>query len=400
MSLYTSIQNGTIITPDSEIEDGVVIIRENKIVDVGRRGTVTEPPDAKLIDACGHYIVPGMIDIHVNGAMGADVTKVHTDPFPVMGDFFARHGVTSYVATAITSTENKILEVLEHVRETLKEGQKKGARLLGLHLEGPFLSPIQRGAHPEHLLSLPKPENYQRFLAYDEVLKIVTLAPELDGAVQFVEELKERGVVASAGHTNGIFSEMKPAIDAGISLATHLYCNMSHFRRQGLKRVAGAAETLLYDDRVAAEIIADGWHVGPMLMQLAVKVKGIEKVSFVTDAMPATGLPPGKYQIGGVDAIVKDGIAMLPDKTAYAGSVTTMDVCVKNGVKQMGLTLKESIQMATLTPARIIGESDRKGSLEKGKDADIVIMDKDLNINRTVIQGKTEYKRNPSKNNS
>lgn len=392
-SPYIIIHNGTVFTPDLEIKDGVVIIRENKIVAVGRRGTMAEPPDAEMIDACQHYIVPGMIDIHVNGAMGADVTKVGPETFSVMGDFFAQHGVTSYVATAITSPQGKILEVLEHVRGLFKEGQKNGARLLGVHMEGPFLSPVQRGAHPEDLLSLPKPEKVQPFLEYEDVLKIMTLAPELDGAVQLVEELKKRGIVASAGHTNGIYSEMSPAIDAGISLATHLYCNMSHFRRDQLKRVAGAAETLLYDDRVAAELIADGWHLGPQLMKLAVKVKGIEKVCFVTDAMPATGLPPGKYQIGGVDAIVENGIARLPDHTAYAGSITTMDVCVKNGVKQMDLNMKDAIQMATLTPAQIIGVSDQKGSLEKGKDADVVILDKDLNIHRTIIQGKTEYTR-------
>ncbi|MEN8230836.1 MAG: N-acetylglucosamine-6-phosphate deacetylase [Bacteroidota bacterium] len=394
---YLVIRNGTILTPDREIKEGVVILREKKIVAVGQRGTVDEPPDAEVIDASGHYIVPGMIDIHVNGAMGADVTKIKPDTFSVMGNFFAQHGVTSYVATAITSPENIFLDVLDHVRGVLKSGQMEGARLLGVHMEGPFLSTEQSGAHPRSLLALPKPDNYRPFLEYEEVLKIVTLAPELDGAVQLVEELKQRGIVASAGHTNGIYSEMNPAIDAGISLATHLYCNMSHFRRDRLKRVAGAAETLLYDDRVAAELIADGWHLGPQLMKLAVKVKSIEKVCFVTDAMPATGLPPGKYQIGGVDAIVEDGIARLPDHSAYAGSVTTMDLCLKNGVEQMDLSLKDALQMATLTPARIIGVDDQKGSLEKGKDADILILDQDFNIHKTIIQGKIEYIRESDK---
>ncbi|MCD4710566.1 MAG: N-acetylglucosamine-6-phosphate deacetylase [Bacteroidales bacterium] len=386
------------MTPDREIRDGVVIIRKNKIVAVGRRGSVDEPPDAEVIDAYQHYIVPGMIDIHVNGAMGADVTKIRPDTFSVMGNFFAQHGVTSYVATAITSPESIFLEVLDHVRGLLKEGQKEGARMLGVHMEGPFLSLGQSGAHPGSLLAQPKPDNYRPFLEYDDVLKIMTLAPELEGAVQLVEELKKRGIVASAGHTDGIYPEMIPAIDAGISLATHIYCNMSHFRRNRLKRVAGAAETLLYDERVAAELIADGWHLGPILMKLVVRIKGVEKVCFVTDAMPATGLPPGKYQIGGVDTIVEEGIARLPDHSAYAGSVTTMDVCIKNGVDQMDLSMKDALQMATLTPARIIGVNNQKGSLEKGKDADVLIMDKDINIHKTIIQGKTEYTRKPDRN--
>ena len=393
MEKYLVISNGTVLTPDREIKDGVIIVRDSKIVDVGKRGTVEEPSNAIRIDAGELFITPGMIDIQVNGAMGADVTKIRPDTFSVMGNFFAEHGVTSYLATAITSRQSVFIEVLEHVGGLLRNGQKEGARLLGVHMEGPFLSPAQSGAHPKSLLSLPKPDNYQPFLEYEDVLKVMTLAPELDGTVQLVKDLNKRGIIASAGHTDGIYSEMIPAIDAGISLATHIYCNMSHFRRDKLKRVAGAAETLLYDDRVAAGLIADGWHLGPALMKLAVRIKGVEKVCLVTDAMPATGLPPGKYQIGEVEAIVSDGIARLPDHSAYAGSVTTMDVCVRNAVNQMDLSLKEALRMATLTPAEIIGVDGSKGSLEKGKDADILLMDGEVNIHKTIIQGKIDYVR-------
>ncbi len=393
MEKYLAISNGTVITPEHEIKDGVVIVRNSVIAEVGKRRSIEEPSEAIRIDAGGLFITPGMIDIHVNGAMGADVTKPGPDTFPVMGKFFAKHGVTSYLATAITSHDSVFLEVLEHVRGLLRKGQKEGARLLGVHMEGPFLSPLQSGAHPRSLLSLPKPDNYLPFLEYDDALKVMTLAPELDGAVQLVEELKKRGIVASAGHTDGIYPDMIPAIDAGISLATHIYCNMSNFRRDKLKRVAGAAETLMYDDRIAAELIADGWHLDPLLMKLAVRIKGVEKVCFVTDAMPATGLPPGRYQMGEVEAIVEDGIARLPDNTAYAGSVATMDVCVKNGVEQMDLSLREALRMSTLTPAEIIGVHNSKGSLEKGKDADILIMDEKINIHKTIIQGNIEYTR-------
>ncbi len=393
MEKYLVISNGTVLTPDREIKDGVIIVRDSKIVDVGKRGTTEEPSNAIRIDAGGLFITPGMIDIQVNGAMGADVTKIGPDTFSIMGNFFAQHGVTSYLATAITSQQSVFIEVLEHVGGLLRNGQKEGARLLGVHMEGPFLSPAQSGAHPRSLLSLPRPDNYQPFLEYEDALKVMTLAPELDGAVQLVKDLKKRGIIASAGHTDGIYSEMIPAIDAGISLATHIYCNMSHFRRDNLKRVAGAAETLLYDDRVAAGLIADGWHLGPALMKLAVRIKGVEKVCLVTDAMPATGLPPGKYQIGEVEAIVADGIARLPDHSAYAGSVTTMDVCVRNAVNQMDLSLKEALRMATLTPAEVIGVNDHKGSLEKGKDADILLMDGEVNIHKTIIQGKIDYVR-------
>lgn len=388
MGKYLVISNGTVLTPDREIRDGVIIVRDSKIVEVGRRGRTEEPPGAFRMDAGGLYITPGMVDLQVNGAMGADVTRIRPDTFSVMGKFFAQHGVTSYLATAITSQENVFIEVLEHAGGLLRSGQKEGARLLGVHMEGPFLSPKQSGAHPRSLLLLPKPDNYLPFLEYEDALKVMTLAPELDGAVQLVKDLNKKGIIASAGHTDGVYAEMMPAMNAGISLATHIFCNMSHFRRDKLKRVAGAAETLLYDDRVAAGLIADGWHVGPVLMKLAVRIKGVEKVCLVTDAMPATGLPPGKYQMGGVEAVVEDGIARLPDNTAYAGSVATMDVCVRNAVNQMELPLKEALRMSTLTPAEIIGVHDHRGSLEKGKDADILILDENINIHKTIILGK------------
>jgi len=388
---YLVIYNGTVLTSDHHVKDGVVVVLNSKILEIGKRGTVEEPENAMRIDAGGNFITPGMIDIHVNGAMGSDVTKVTPGSFSTMGKFFAMHGVTSFLATAITSRDEVFIEVLKHVQILMGQKQSDGAEVLGVHMEGPYLNPMQSGAHPRSLLSLPKPNHYLPFLEYSEVLKKMTLAPELDGATQLVKDLKKRGIIAAAGHTNGIFKEIMPAIDEGISHATHFFCNMSGFRRDNLKRVAGAVETLLYDDRITGELIADGWHLDSLLMKLLVKVKGTDRVCFVTDGMPATGLPEGRYFIGDVEAIVENGIARLPDNSAYAGSVTTMDVCVRNGISQMGLTFQDSLRMATLTPAEIIGVSDRKGSIEKNKDADILIMDKDVTILKTIIRGKLTY---------
>lgn len=385
--------NGTVITPEHEIRDGVVIVGDSKIVGVGRRGAIDEPREAIRIDAGGHYITPGMVDIHVNGAMGADVTKVDRDTFTTMGSFFVKHGVTSYLATAITSADHDFLNVLEHAREYLLRRQPDVAELLGVHMEGPYLSRDQSGAHPRAFLSLPGADHYKQFLEYHDVLKKMTLAPELRGAAKLVKELRKAGIIAAAGHTDGIYNELIPAINEGITHATHFFCNMSHFRRDQLKRVAGAVETLLYDDRITGEIIADGWHVGPLLMKLLVKVKGVDRVCFVTDAMPATGLPEGRHYIGDVEAVVENGIARLPDNSAYAGSITTMDICVRNGLQQMGLSLKDAVRMATLTPAEVIGVSDRKGSLEKNKEADFLIADKDFNIHKTFIGGELVFNR-------
>ena len=388
---YLVVKNGTVITPIKEIPDGIVVIHEGKILDVGKRGKVVEPRKAEEIDAKSGYITPGLIDIHVNGAMGADVTKAKDDTFSIMGNFFVKHGTTSYLGTAITASDTDFINVLEIARYVINNKKFKGAELLGIHMEGPYLSLEQSGAHLKSFLKLPKPEHYSQFIKYNDILKKMSLAPELDGAAKLVKDLTENGIVAAAGHTDGIYREIKEAIDNGITHGTHFFCNMSHFRRDNLKRVAGVVESLLYDDRVSGEIIGDGWHVGTQLMKLLVKVKGIDKVCFVTDAMPAVGLPPGIHKIGDVDAVVENGIARLPNNTAYAGSVTTMDVCVKNGMEQMYLSISDSIRMASLTPAKIIGVDDRKGSLEKGKDADIVIFNKNINVQKTLVKGKIVF---------
>jgi N-acetylglucosamine-6-phosphate deacetylase len=266
-----------------------------------------------------------------------------------------------------------------------------GAQLLGVHMEGPFLNREQKGCHPPELLGPPEPERYEKFLEYSDTVKMMTLAPELPGAPELVKALTAKGIVAAAGHSHGIYRELIPAIDAGISHAVHFFCNLGNFRRDSLKRVAGAAETFLYDDRLTTELICDGWHLGDTLMKLTVKVKGPEKVCLVTDAMAAAGMPPGVYTIGGVEAIVDKGIAKLPDNSAYASSVTTMDTCLKNAVKLIGLDLKDAVRMATLTPAEVIGVSDRKGSLAKGKDADLVIIKSDATILTTIINGTVVY---------
>jgi len=384
---YLVISNGTIFTPDRRIDDGVVIIKGSEITDVGRQGSVKEPPGARRIDANGNYIAPGFINIHVHGGKGVDFTKITPESLGILAGFFAGHGVTSFLATLLTSPDNVIFEALEFFRNVTRKKIFNGANVLGVHMEGPYLSPAQSGAHPRTLLTLPEPGHYLPFIEYSDVLRQMTLAPELAGAPQLVRDLNNRGIIAAAGHTDGIFPEMIAAINEGITHATHFFCNMSHFRRDKLKRVSGAVETLLYDDRISGELIADGWHLDPSLMKLLIRVKGFGKVCFVTDAMPATGLPDGIYFMGGVEAVVENGIARLPDNSAYAGSVTTMDVCVRNGMSLLGLSLQDSIRMATLSPAQIIRIDDRKGSIGKNRDADINIIDENGNVLKTIIMG-------------
>jgi N-acetylglucosamine-6-phosphate deacetylase len=388
---YTVVHGGTVLTPVHEIKNGVLILKGSRIIDVGERGSIEEPAAAVTIDAEGKIIAPGMIDIHVHGSKGADVMDASPEAYKTMSDFFVTRGVTGFLATALTMPDSNFFAVLECVHRIQEGGNLPGAEILGVHMEGPFLNPEQKGCHPVDLLVPPAPQHYGPFLDHTDVLKEMTLAPEIEGAPQLVRDLRQAGVLATAGHSNGIAREMMPAIDEGITHAVHFFCNMGNFRRDNLKRVAGATETLLYDDRITTELIADGWHLGDILMKLTVKVKGVDRVCFVTDAMTAAGMPPGRYFIGHVEAIVKDGIAKLPDNTAYASSVTTMDVCLRNGVRRMDLSLKDSLRMATLTPAEIIGVDDRKGSLEKGKDADVMILDENMEVQKTIARGKVAY---------
>lgn len=389
---YVLVTNGTLVTPGVRIPGGSVLIQKGRIVEYGSREKVEVPVEAEIIDAGGHLVAPGMIDIHVNGAMGADVTNADEATFDTMGSFFVRHGVTSYLATVITTGKENFLRVLSLAREYRRLAQYAGAEMLGIHMEGPYISPGQSGAHPRGYLALPVHGHYLPFLEFSDVLKKMTLAPELEGAAPLVKELRDRGIVAAAGHTDGIYPAMIGAIDAGITHATHFFCNMSHFRREKLKRVAGAAETLLYDDRVSGELIGDGWHLDAPLMNLLVRVKGVEKSCFVTDAMPAAGMPDGNYFLGNVEAVVENGIARLPDFSAYAGSVTTMDVCLRNGIFSLGLSLEDALRMTTLTPAEIIGVSDRKGSIAKGKDADLIILNENAQVITTIVGGKVVFR--------
>lgn len=392
------IRNGTVLTPYDEIKDGVVVVQGSKIVDVGQRGTVQEPAEATVIDAGGDIIVPGLIDVHVHGSKGADVLDATPEALQTMSVFFVAHGVTAFVATMVTAPPADLLAGLENVRSVMQNEGLPGAEVLGVHQEGPFLNPAEKGCHPRELLVPPTPKRYEPYLEYADVLSSMTLAPELDGAVGLIRALCNAGVVAAAGHTIGVHHELVPGIDAGLSHAVHCFCNMGTLRRAGaghdqpLKRVAGAVETILYDDRVTTELIGDSWHVGDTLMKLAVKAKGVERVCWVTDAMTAAGMPPGRYFIGGVEAIVEHGIARLPDNTVYASSVTTLDVCVRNGVERVGLDLRDSMRMATLTPATVMGVADRKGSLEAGKDADVVIMDARANVRLTMARGQVVYR--------
>jgi N-acetylglucosamine-6-phosphate deacetylase len=387
------IENGTVYAPTGAIPGGGVLINGGRIEAVGKRDELTLPDDVQHLDARGGLIAPGFVNIHIHGVGGYGTDDGEVASLEAMSLLLTRHGVTSWVPTTTSRPLVEIVAACAVIREAMADadpasgGQEAGAEILGGHIEGPYLSPQERGAHPEELLIEPRLDEYSALLDYADVIRIFTLAPELPGALNLIRELKNRGIVVSAGHSVAIDEEFTRAVDAGLSHAAHMFCNMGTLRRANLRRVAGLVESILLDDRVTTELITDGYVIAPSLMKLGLKVKGVEKLAIITDGSSLTGLPPGSYHLLGSDVILEEDIAYVADRSSYAGTAVTMDHCVRVAIESMDLSLEDAFRMASLTPATILGVSDRKGSLEVGKDADVVILDEDLRVMQTVARG-------------
>jgi N-acetylglucosamine-6-phosphate deacetylase len=387
------IENGTLYTPTQVIHDGVVLVNGQFIEAVGKRDELVVPADAQRLDAKGGHIAPGFVNMHIHGVKGYDSLDGQVASLQAMSRLLILHGVTSWLPTTGSAPFSDIVAAYAAIQEAMADvdrmsaDQRAGAEILGGHVEGPYLSPQERGAHPLELLTEPHPDEYSELLAYADAIKVFTIAPELPGALELIRELKRLGILVSAGHSVAIDEELDRAVDAGLSHATHMFCNMGTLRRSNLRRVAGMVESVLLDDRVTTEIIADGYHIAPSLMKLALKVKGVEKLAIITDGSSLTGLPPGTYTCLGAETVLEEEISYVADRSAYAGSVATMDQCVRVAVESMDLALRDAFCMASLTPATILSVSDRKGSLDVGKDADVVILDDDLRVLYTVARG-------------
>ncbi len=380
------IENGTLYTPTDAIPDGAVLLNGQRIEAVGRRDELDVPAEAQRLDARGGHIAPGFVNIHIHGIAGYGSMDGQKASLQAMSRLLILHGVTSWLPTTGTAPFSDIVVAYAAIREAMAD-DGVGAEILGGHVEGPYLSPQERGAHPLELLVEPYPEEYTELLTYADAIKVFTVAPELPGALDLITELKRLGILISAGHSVAIDEELGRAVDAGLSHATHMFCNMGTLRRANLRRVAGLVESVLLDDRVTTEIITDGYHIAPSLMPLALKVKGPEKLAIITDGSSLTGLPPGTYTRPGTEIVLEEEISYVADRSAYAGSVATMDQCVRVAVESMNLALTDAFRMSSLTPASIVGVADRKGSLEVGKDADVVILDDDLRVAYTVARG-------------
>ena len=394
--MKTIITNGTIVT-GGESFTGTVVLKDGLIDSVVRGHSDLSSCNSEsqtIIDAKGCYVAPGFIDMHTHGAGGADFMDGTVDAYLTAARMHAIHGTTLLYPTTLTSTN----EALYGSFDTYLKAQAQntdGAQFGGMHLEGPYFSPMYAGAQDPRYLRNPRPEEYLEILDRCPALARWSFAPELEGSEEFAAELRRRGIVASIGHTNATFGECDAAYKAGASLMTHFYSCMSTVSRRNAFRYAGTIEYGYIQDGMDIEIIADGIHVPQDLLHLLLKIKGVERISLVTDSMRAAGMPEGPSILGGLESgqevVVEDGVAKLLDRTAFAGSVATADRLVRTMVQVAGCSMADAVRMITENPARVMGISDRKGTLNPGMDADVVIFDEDVNIKNTIINGKIVY---------
>ena len=364
-----------LVKTDIAFEDG-------KIVAIGKLDDV-EP----IFDTDG-VVLPGFIDEHIHGAGGADAMDGTEDALQTISEYVAKEGTTGFLATTMTQSPENIGKALKNVKTVREKGEYKGAEVLGVHLEGPFISPKHVGAQPLEYVAKPAPETFDK---YNEIsggnIKVVTLAPEVEGGLDLVKHLAKIGVVASIGHTGAKFSDVEAAVAAGATNVTHTYNAQTplHHREAG---VVGAAMLI---DELNCEMICDTIHVSVPAIKIFVKNKPHDKFTLITDAMRAKGMPDGLSELGGQQVFVKNGEARLSDGT-LAGSVLKMNVAVKNLVEKVGVSFTDAVDFASANPAKNLGLYDERGSIEVGKRADFAVMDKDYNILYTVIGGKVVYK--------
>ncbi|MGI8636776.1 MAG: N-acetylglucosamine-6-phosphate deacetylase [Segetibacter sp.] len=388
------IYNGKIITPYRIIQQGTVVVKGETIVEV-KEGDI-DVPDAIEIDASGKYIAPGFIDLHVHGGGGHDFMDGSESAFLNIAETHCRYGTTAMTPTTLTSEKDGLLHTLK-LYEQANGNNKKGAQFLGMHLEGPYFAMNQRGAQDPRFIRDPDPSEYKDILSRTNSITRWSAAPELEGGIAFGRYLKSKGILAALAHTDAIYEEALEAFENGYSLATHLYSGMSGVTRRNAYRYAGVVESAFVIDEMDVEIIADGVHLPAPLLKLVYKIKGADRIALITDAMRAAGMPPGESVLGnihsGLKVIVEDGVAKLPDRSSFAGSVATADRLVRTMINLADVPLIDAIRMITSTPARIMGIANKKGSLIAGKDADIIIFDQNINIEMTLVKGTTVYDR-------
>jgi N-acetylglucosamine-6-phosphate deacetylase len=378
--------NGRVVLPDAVAQDRAVVIEDGKIAGVVETGLLGA--GVERVDAGGRFITPGLIDLHTHGALGHTFNEPTAEAFSIITQENAQRGVTGLLATLATAPIPDLVHCLNFCREW-RQSPRAGAQVLGMHLESPYISPAQKGAlDPAHIRQ-PDDGTPDILLEHYDVLKIMVLAPELPGALDLIAKLVKLGIVAAAGHSSAQDEQVLAAMRAGLRHITHIWSAMSSVIREGPWRKPGLLESALLLDGLTVEMIADNKHLPSTLMKLAYKCIGADRLCAISDATSGAGLPEGAhFGMGGMEYEVRDGVGMMFDRSAFAGSTTLVNQMIPVLMDVIGIPLVEAIRMLTITPARVIGVDDRKGSLEAGKDADLAIFNKDWSAWRVMIAGK------------
>lgn len=379
--MLTQLINARILTPQGWLKDGSVLIRDGQILEVTNCDLAVI--GAQLIDVKGMYVLPGGVEIHAHGGGGRDFMECTEDAFRAAVKTHIRYGTTSIFPTLSSSTVPMIEQAAETCTKLMEE---KDSPILGLHLEGHYLNMAMAGGQMPENIKNPDPNEYIPIVEKWHCIKRWDAAPELPGAMQFGKYITGKGILASVAHTQAEFEDIRTAYEAGYTHATHFYNAMPGFHKRREYKYEGTVESIYLLDNMTVEVVADGIHVPPTILRLVYKIKGVERMCAITDALACAA--SDSQEAFDPRVIIEDGVCKLADHSALAGSVATMDRLIRTMVQKADIPLADAARMVSETPARIMGVFDRKGSLQKEKDADIIVMDKDLNIRAVWTMGK------------
>ncbi|MGW3627353.1 N-acetylglucosamine-6-phosphate deacetylase [Streptomyces sp. NPDC000880] len=369
----TVLAGARVVLPTETVENGRLIVEGTKIAGAA-------PADAPVRDLTGHWVVPGFVDIHNHGGGGASFTSGSAEDVLKGVRTHREHGTTTLVASTVTGEMDFLARRAGFLSELVEQGD-----LAGVHFEGPFISPCRKGAHSEELLRDPDPAEVRKLIdAARGTARMMTLATELPGGIDSVRLLTEHGVIAAIGHTDATYEQTVEAIEAGATVATHLFNAMPGLGH----RAPGPIAALLEDERITVELINDGTHLHPAALELAFHHAGADRIALITDAMDAAGFGDGRYQLGPLAVDVKDGVARLVDGGAIAGSTLTMDTAFRRAATIDRLPVEEVVQAISANPAKLLGVYDKVGSLEPGKDADLVVLDAEFTLKGVMRKGE------------
>lgn len=387
MSNRLAIVGGKVVTPNAIIEDGVVLCEDAKIKFAGSSKDAEPEPNSLIINARGKTVMPGFIDTHFHGSGGDDVMANGAEGIKRISRALLKFGATGYLATTIAARHEELMRTVE-ATIAAENDNESAAAILGLHIEGPYINPKFKGAQPEWGIRDPNFDELNQLLdAAAGRIKIMTIAPELPGALEMIRMLKRAGVEPSVGHSEADYDTALAAIEAGATRATHLFNAMSgvHHRKPGL------ASAVLNEPGICAEMICDGVHVHPRMVSLAWKAKGRDAMTLITDATAAQGVGDGEYTLGDFQIRVRGPLCTLMDGVTIAGSVLTMNRAVSNAIAFAGMSLIDAAHTASMAPAMACGVADRKGSIIAGKDADLAILNSDFSVSHTIRAGAVAY---------